>query len=56
MAENSTPSRIEPKDSVCKDMPTARPSKRTIEFIRQFARCYQVSQELPAAVNAMVIN
>lgn len=54
MDENSTPSNVNNRKPAKTQMP--QPSKRAIEFIRQFARCYHVSEALPCAVNSVILN
>ncbi|MBD5267425.1 MAG: hypothetical protein HDS41_04465 [Bacteroides sp.] len=54
MDENSTPSRV--NNSKSANAPLPQPSKRTLEFIRQFARCYHVSHDLPGEVNSIILN
>lgn len=57
MDENSTPSRIEPKNTaMVRNTPTPQPDKRTIAIIKQFARCYNVSAALPVAINSLILN
>lgn len=54
MDENSTPSRVNNSKSPNARLP--QPSKRTLEFIRQFARCYHVASVLPGDVNSIILN
>ena len=56
MDENSTPSRIERKNTATVHTPASQPDKRTIAIIKQFARCYNVSAALPVAINSLILN
>ncbi len=56
MDENSTPSRIEPKNTAAARSAMRQPRKRTIDIVRQFARCYNVTMALPASVNSIILN
>jgi len=56
MDENSTQSRIEPKNITTAHTSMPQPNKRTLALIRQFARCYNVSAALPVAINSMILN
>ncbi|MCM1331120.1 MAG: hypothetical protein NC248_00745 [Bacteroides sp.] len=56
MDENSTPSRIKHQNTATTHETMPQPSKRTIDLIRQFARCYNVSAALPVAINSLILN
>lgn len=55
MKEKSTPTLSKPQSEVSHTS-TPHPSKRAMEFIRQFARAYQVIPTLSAGISGFVAN
>lgn len=56
MAENFTPLNIDHKQPASRDTDMQQPNKRTLEIVRQFARCYQALPSFPTRLNALLLN
>ncbi|MGM9843434.1 MAG: hypothetical protein ACI30S_04345 [Muribaculaceae bacterium] len=55
MKEKTTPTLSKPQSEVSHTS-TPQPSKRAMDFIRQFARAYQVIPTLSAGISGFVAN